>query len=223
VDGATCERLGHLRRLPLVGGDRAAREPWRMAAAALAALGRGDEIPRRFAAQPAAALVAQVLARGTGAPQTSSLGRWFDAAAGLLGLKATTSFEGQAAMLLEGLAARARPAAHLPRCPITGDGELDLRPLVAPLADATDAAQSAADFHAALALALADWVAAAAATSGIDVVACGGGCFMNDVMSRRLRVELAARGIAMLEAVAVPPNDGAVSLGQCWVAQRTGG
>ena len=223
VEGAVSVRLGHLRRLPLVGGDRAAREPWRMAAAALAALGRGEEIARRFAAQPAAALVAQALARGGGAVQTSSLGRWFDAGAGLLGLKATTSFEGQAAMLLEGLAARARPGSDLPRCPVGADGELDLRPIVAPLADATDPAQAAADFHAALALALADWVAAAAAASGIDVVACGGGCFMNEVLSRRLRAELDARGVTMLEAVAVPPNDGAVSLGQCWVAQRTGG
>jgi hydrogenase maturation protein HypF len=222
VDGAACERLGHLRRLPLVGGDRAAREPWRMAAAALAALGRGDEITRRFAAQPAAALVAQALARGSGAAQTSSLGRWFDAAAGLLGVKQETSFEGQAAMLLEGLAARAQAAPLLPRCPIAADGELDLRPLVAPLTLAVDPAQAAADFHAALAVALADWVAAAAAANGLAVVACGGGCFMNEILSRRLRGELRDRGISMLEAVAVPPNDGAISLGQCWVAQRRG-
>ena len=222
VDGAACARLGHLRRLPLAGGDRAAREPWRMAAAALVALGRGGEIAARFAAQPAAALVAQLLARGGGVPQTSSLGRWFDAAAGLLGLKAVTSFEGQAAMLLEGLAARAEAADRLPACPIGADGELDLLPLVAPLAAAADPAQAAADFHAGLAVALADWAAAAAATTGLRVVACGGGCFMNDVLARRLRLELGTRGLTMLEAAAVPPNDGAVSLGQCWVAQRTG-
>jgi hydrogenase maturation protein HypF len=222
VDGAAFRRLGHLRTLPLVGGDRAAREPWRMAAAALAALGRGDEIATRFAAQPAAALVARALARGAGAPQTSSLGRWFDAAAGLLGLRATTSFEGQAAMLLEGLAAQARPAPRPPQCPTGADGVLDLLPLVAPLAAARDPARAAADFHAGLALALAEWVAAAATDSGLGVVACGGGCFMNDLLSRQLRRELGVRGIAMLEAAAVPPNDGAVSLGQCWVAQRTG-
>ncbi len=45
---------------------------------------------------------------------------------------------------------------------------------------------------------------------------------MNDLLARRLRRELGARGMTMLEAAAVPPNDGAVSLGQCWVAQRTG-
>jgi hydrogenase maturation protein HypF len=125
-------------------------------------------------------------------------------------------------MLLEGLAATAVAAARLPRCPVGGDLELDLRPLAVLLADATEPAQAAADFHAGLALALADWVAAAAAVTGLTAVACGGGCFQNELLSRRLRTELAARRITMLEAVAVPPNDGAVSLGQCWVAQRTG-
>jgi hydrogenase maturation protein HypF len=220
VDGADAQRLGHLRTLPLVGGDRAAREPWRMAAAVLHALGRGAEVATRFADQRAAPLVVQVLERGGATPRTSSLGRWFDAAAGLLGLKTVTSFEGQAAMLLEGMAARATGRASGHRHSIEG-GVLDLLPLLAALVDATDASQAAADFHAALAVALGDWVQCAAATTGIRTVACSGGCFQNDILSRALRRELDARALSMLEAEAVPPNDGAISLGQCWVAQRT--
>ncbi len=224
VDGPRCERLGHLGTLPLVGGDRAAREPWRPAAAALAALGRGDEIAARFAAEPAASTVARILARGS-APRTSSLGRWFDAAAGLLGLVPVASFEGQAAMLLESLAVAGGPARAAVAVAPTEDGVLDLLPLLAVLADpasSTAPAAASAAFHAGLATSLADWVAWASRRSGLATVACGGGCLQNDVLARALRSGLAARGVKMLEAALVPSNDGAISLGQCWIAQRSG-
>jgi hydrogenase maturation protein HypF len=222
VDGAHVERLGHLRELSLAGGDRAAREPWRMAAAALHALGRGSEIRTRFASQPAAPTVAAMLEQNRAVVRTSSAGRWFDAAAGMLGLKPVTSFEGQAAMLFEGLAAVARDSTPaVARHRVGDDGVLDLLPLVASLDGASDPISAAARFHLGLALALADWVEQASKATGLIRVACAGGCFLNDVLSRRLRAELATRGIEMLEAEALPPNDGGLSLGQCWVAQRT--
>ena len=74
--------------------------------AQFALAGRGDEIGARYADEAAAATVADMLARGINAPQTSSMGRWFDAAAGLLDVKRRMAFEGQAAMLLEGIAER---------------------------------------------------------------------------------------------------------------------
>jgi hydrogenase maturation protein HypF len=219
VDGAAFERLGRLKPLRLPGGDRAAREPWRMAAAALALTGKGMAIPRRFADEPAAKAVATMLARGINAPETSSMGRWFDAAAGLLGVARRSAFEGQAAMLLEGLAERhgtvpADPALYT----IDDANELDLAPLAARLAVEADAGYGAALFHATLVAALADWVARAAAREHLAVIAGAGGCFLNAILARGLRAALAARGLALLEARDVPPNDGGLSLGQAWVA-----
>ncbi|HTR58064.1 MAG TPA: carbamoyltransferase HypF, partial [Casimicrobiaceae bacterium] len=219
VDGAQFERLGHLTPLRLPGGDAAAREPWRMAAAALARCSRWAQITSRFADEPAAPAVAAMLLRAFNAPETSSMGRWFDAAAGLLGVKRRISFEGQAAMLLEGLAeSHGAVAAGPPLFAITESNQLDLTPLLARLADEPDAGFGASLFHATVVEALAEWVSRAALERGIATVACGGGCFLNSILARGLHEALAARGIAMLEAKAVPPNDGGLSLGQAWVA-----
>jgi hydrogenase maturation protein HypF len=88
------------------------------------------------------------------------------------------------------------------------------------LADEGDAGFGAALFHATLIAALAEWVAAAAAKHRLPTVAAGGGCFLNAVLARGLRAELAQRDIAMLEAEQAPPNDGGLSLGQAWVARH---
>ena len=214
-----CSRVGSLVALPLPGGDRAAREPWRMAAAALHKLGRGEEIAKRYPEQQAAAMLAQMLDRGVNCPPSSSLGRWFDAAAGLLGVRQVISFEGQAAMLLEGLAERygeMLPLDHGWR--IDGD-QLDLTPLLAALADESNPGRGAAIFHATLAAALTDWVRLHA-EPGSKVLG-GGGCFLNQVLVRGLRSRLATQGLHLVEAQKLPPNDGGLSLGQAWVAMNT--
>jgi hydrogenase maturation protein HypF len=220
VDDGGFRRFGHLAPLRLPGGDVAAREPWRMAASALARCGRPAEIAARFGAEPAASTVAAMLERGVRSPPTSSMGRYFDAAAGLLGLRRRLAFEGQAAMLLEGLAEQ-HGAVEPDLLSFAIDGaDLDVTPLLARLADERDAGFGAALFHATLVAALAEWVERAAYAHGIATVACGGGCFLNAILSRELRTSLAVRGIAMLEAMDVPPNDGGLSLGQAFVGLR---
>lgn len=216
VDGAHFERLGHLCAVPLPGGDRAAREPWRMAAAVLHQLGRGDEIASRFAAQQGAPTVARMLERGLNCPQTSSLGRLFDAAAGLLGVKPVMAYEGQAAMLLEGLAEHYHDILPLDHGWRIKDGCLDLLPLFSVLADEKDVERGAAIFHATLIAALADWAHAVVPADG--TVVGSGGCFLNQILARGLRSRLGAHGLHLLEARRLPPNDGGLALGQAWIA-----
>ena len=221
VDGARCERLGRLAPLKLPGGDRAAREPWRMAAAALARAGRAGEIAHRFADEPAHEAVAAMLARGFNAPETSSMGRWFDAAAGLLGVTRRMAFEGQAAMLLEGLAERhGRVEAQHDLYAIAPANELDLTALAMRVAAERDPAFGAALFHSTLVAALAEWVTRAAEALDLTTVAAGGGCLLNTLVARGLRATLNARNLTMLEARSVPPNDGGLALGQAWVAHQ---
>ena len=230
VAGGEFVRLGHLRPLRLPGGDRAAREPWRMAAAVLHASGRGDEIAHRFSGQPAAAMLAQVLARPALCPPTSSLGRHFDAAAGLLGLCEVMQDEAEAAIALERLAAStAAPAVDRGDWRILPDAagtvapalprlELDLHPLLLCLADEPDAARGAACFQATLAAALVDWIEAARRLTGGATVVLSGGCLHNRLLADALHSALPAQGFEVLGAHRLSPGDAGLALGQAWVA-----
>jgi hydrogenase maturation protein HypF len=221
VDNERFARLGHLRELALPGGDKAAREPWRMAAAALFALGRGGEIRERFPQQRAAGAVAMMLGGNAHTPPTSSCGRWFDAAAGLAGVREVAAFEGQAAMLYESQSAQYGEVDAMDGGFVLGeDGTLDLLPLLSRLTDVRDAGFAAALFHATLAEALAVWVQRAAQESGLRRVALGGGCFLNRILSEGVRRRLEAKGFEVLDARQAPPNDGGLSLGQAWVAMQ---
>jgi hydrogenase maturation protein HypF len=169
LDGASCTRLGHLQPLPLPGGDSATREPWRMAAAVLHGLGRGDEIVAHFGTwvgEAQASNVAQMLARGQDCPITTSTGRWFDAAAAALGLGPKPGDEARAAVSLEQAATRwlgdhADPAVDRSLTPVvqastaasspagqttttsTDLVQIDLRPLLARLFELGDGAGEA--------------------------------------------------------------------------------
>lgn len=223
VDGAQFSRLGHLRPLALAGGDKAARDPWRMGAAALFDLGRGEEIASRFGDQPGAEIVAAMLAKGLNSPRTSSMGRVFDAAAGLLGICPRMEFEAQAAIALE-QSATAYIEAHGWPAPlengwrISSGGELDLLPLLGALTTEPDTGYGAALFHATLVAALLHWVVRAAEETGIERLACGGGCFFNKLLVAGLKEKVPATGLELFLAQCLLPGDTAISLGQAWVA-----
>ena len=225
-------RLGHLWPLRLAGGDVAAREPWRMAAAALQTLGRGADIEARYTAAvgaQAARTVARMLDTGLNSPPTTSTGRWFDAAAGALGLSVRQSHEAEAAIELESAAQRwfAEHGEPTPDAVIELPREttLDLRPLLARLLDWPDAEnrcdEAAAWFHLALADRLAQWAFDAAQDTRVDTVCLGGGCFMNALLTRRVTLRLQSRGLRVLRPQTHSCGDAGLALGQAWaVAQQ---
>jgi hydrogenase maturation protein HypF len=227
LDGATCERIGHLQPLRLPGGDVAAREPWRVAAAALHALGRGHEIEARFGAAVGPALargVTQMLERQLNCPLTTSTGRWFDAAAAALGLCLRQTHEAEAAMALEQLATRWLAAHALPAWTdlvVMQQGVVDLRPLFArlfELGERGEAGQGAALFHAVLAEALAQAASRAASDVGALTVALGGGCFFNRLLTDRVRARLHRFALDVVLPETVSCGDSGLALGQAWVA-----
>lgn len=231
VSLAGFERLAHLEPVPMPGGAAAVREPWRMAAAYLAAA--GQEPPAGLAERQGVrwAQVGALLAGGVSSPPTSSTGRLFDAVAALIGLRDRVNYEGQAAVELEQLAWRHTGPAGL-RAPVGGyrarlDGHL-LRGtdlvcgVLDDLAAGRDDPLIAARFHAGLVDLLARAAAAARERTGLDVVALSGGVFQNALLLSGLCARLEADGFTVLTHARVPPNDAGISLGQVAVAIALG-
>lgn len=229
VDQNNWRRLGHLWPLALPGGDVAAREPWRMAAAALHALGRTHEVGSRFAplvGEVAAHMVQRMLERDINCPATSSTGRWFDAAAGALGLSVRQAHEAEAAIVLE-QQAQAWLLQNATSTVVHGVNtqameQLDIRPLLAQLLETStglgDVPAAAAWFHLALADALVEWAALAAEQMGVRTVCLGGGCFLNKLLASRITSSLQQRGLSVLMPKVQSCGDAGLALGQAWIA-----
>ncbi len=222
-------RVAQCRYAPMPGGDLAAREPWRAAlgflslepaaaasfALAFEGVGEGE---RRVADRQ--------IERRLNAPMASSMGRLFDAAAAVLGVRRRAAYEGHAAAELEALAGnRVAPAMPVPVRDENGRWVLDPLPLLAALGDqrlaGRDAGQLAACFHESVAEAAALIAARAAEAFGLDTVALGGGSFQNARLLSGVRRRLEARCLRVLVPRLLSPNDGAISYGQAAVAAAT--
>jgi hydrogenase maturation protein HypF len=219
VDGEGFGRLGHLAPLRQPGGDKAARQPWRMAAAVLHGLGRGREIVGRFAGIEGAGVIVQMLDRGVNCPATTSCGRLFDAACGLLGVKLIAQFEGEAPMALEALTTAPVIDAGGWRL---DDGVLDFSPVLDRLS-AMEGAEGANLFHGTLAAGMTAWAGWAAEVTGVRTVVLSGGCFLNKVLTAGLVEGLRGSGLSPLLPQRLTPGDPAISLGQVWAAAMAKG
>jgi len=204
-------RIASLRLFHLLGGDRAAREPWRSAAALMWETGQ-SWVPQHRGA----ALAAQAWGKRVGTFATSSAGRLFDAAAALiLGLK-SVSFEGQGPLMLESIA---RPDCDPVEMPLERDAKGVLRadwaPLLAMLTDETlPAATRSGIFHESLAQMAVSQACALQRTVRFDAVGLTGGVFQNKMLSERVATLLAERGIPVLQHRNIPANDGGLAAGQ---------
>jgi hydrogenase maturation protein HypF len=220
-------RLGHLEPLPLVGGERAVKEPWRVAAAALAMADAAElltRLPIASVVDPDRLLEAARLAHSGGWPLASGAGRLFEAAGALIGLVDTNDWEGEAAVRLESLAAGADRTERWTEVEIDDSGDLPQLPSSRLLAAAArrlvagePSDRIAASLHTTfcdLALDLLQRVAPHAT----GVVALGGGCMVNRLLIAGLGDRLRSAGFEPLIPTQVPPGDGGLSYGQAVLA-----
>lgn len=228
------QHLGGIEPIALLGGDRAAREPWRNLLAHLEHYLGWDHIAQHYAGlelvgylqQKPLATLRKMQAHGLNSPKASSCGRLFDAVAAAVGLcREKQDYEGQAAIELEALATTvASPTTGYPiDCVLLNqDWQLQWaslwRALLADLQAGATAALIAARFHIGLADALATLVMQLRQEQGFCQVVLSGGVFQNRLLLEKLSARLREQRLTVFSPQQFPCNDGGLALGQAMVA-----
>jgi len=222
------ERPAHLRYVAMPGGEQAVREPWRMAVSHL--LDSNAHCPSLERRIPAAmvATARRMVERRLNSPFTSSAGRLFDAVASIAGVRDRVTYEGQAAIELEWLAASVPAASPYPvqlgGAPAAGPSPLivDTRPIIYAVAADVAAGVSkemiARRFHSTLVDVVAAVCGRIRSATQLETVVLSGGVFMNALLSTEVEERLRIEGFRVYCHQIVPPNDGGLCLGQVAVA-----
>jgi hydrogenase maturation protein HypF len=223
-DIAGFQRIGHLEKQPLIGGDVATRYPLRIAAGILRdepeiedwLLQNRDHFPHGYREVD---IVLNQLKMKRGVTWTTSCGRVLDAAASILGVCYERTYEGEPAMKLESLATKSK---HFPRIePVYQGNILKTAPLLCNLFENkgriphTNLAHSA---HIYMAEGLANLAIEGANAKGVKFIGFTGGVAYNEIMTLALRHIVESSGLKFLVHEVVPPGDGGTSFGQAVVA-----
>ncbi len=226
ADFLEAERVAHLAYIPMPGGAKAIREPWRMAAVYLHRV-FGPEFLRldldftRELDRSAWTTLLSMTESDTNSPLTSSMGRLFDAVAGLLGVRKTINYEGQAAIELEALAEQ--NATRWYKFEMRSDSseigaETVFRQAVDDLLANVSPAEVSARFHLGVAHLISTIARRIRKDRKLNRVVLSGGVFQNMFLLERTCRLLAADRFEVFTHQRVPPNDGGISLGQAVIA-----
>jgi len=234
ADEAGFKRVGHLPYVPLPGGDAAIRETWRTARSVFSAAlgvdrleGLGLGLWDRIGRGKVEAIDRMIQGR-INCPLSSGCGRLFDAVAALVDLRTEVLYEGQAAIELESLAARADPG-KTPVYSFESKEDVDcLVPDLGPMfgaiahdvAAGLEASLIARGFHDCLIRMMAALSVRLCDSESLDRVVLSGGVFNNRYISEKLSVILHRAGLRVYAHRLVPPGDGGISLGQAVVAAQ---
>ncbi|MCB9358165.1 MAG: carbamoyltransferase HypF [Calditrichaeota bacterium] len=224
-------RMGRLALVPMLGGDLAAREPWRMALAWLNAAFGADvyeldaviikDIKNKYGDHSLQLLLDHALINKCA--ETSSMGRLFDATAALIGFGVRHQYEGQAAMWLEGIMHREFQGLYSIGIEIN-NGMIEMNPrqmfreLLRDLRQGVSPQTMSRRFHDSIVEAWSEMTIQGVDLLKIDTVALTGGCFQNAFLLDELSTKLEHKGLRVLLPESVPCNDGAIALGQICIA-----
>lgn len=230
-DRTDFERMGSIKPFMQVGGDLSSKEGWRIAAMiAGSAYGEmGGEICEKLGICTAKEykLLSVMAEKKVNAVSSTSAGRLFDAASAVLGIRRSSTFEGEASMALQFAAekfSREPYGNYEPMEKLTAEKEgrimLCTQALIKRLCDGVqngeDKNRLAYEFHSLLADMTAQACRIISERTGVKVCALSGGVFQNKLLLKMVKCRLEKMGLRVLIHSLVPANDGGIALGQAF-------
>ncbi|MFT8313039.1 MAG: carbamoyltransferase HypF [Clostridium sp.] len=234
-DNKEFTRLGHLNYVKMPGGEMAVKEPWRMAVSYIYNLFKSakyneystnkqlKEILIKLYGNKAINIIAMIEA-DINCPETSSMGRFFDAAASLIGLRDSVTYEGQAAIELEAVASQESLDFYdydvvQENGYIVKTEKIIMGIIRDKLLDEQDNVISD-KFHSTIIKFSKDICKLIRKDTGINEVALSGGVFQNSYLLKNLSNELKNEEFLVYTNKLIPANDGGIALGQIVIANE---
>ncbi len=233
ADYVDFKRFAHLKYIPLPGGEKAIKEPWRIAFSELYSIFGNKlwELDINFVKKldkKKSKVLQRMLDQGINISLTSSVGRLFDAVASLIGIRDTVNYEGQAAIELE-MAIEESPKSKV-KTQNYGytikkdkdiyiiDMEETIRGIVEDLKRRSPKEVISLKFHNTIVELVVEMAKKIRKDTGLKEVALGGGVFQNMFLLTNAYNELKKVGFKVYIHAKVPTNDGGLSLGQAVIA-----
>lgn len=221
-------RVARLRPIPLIGGEKAIQEPWRIATALLHDAGVHGFVAEQLQGQSSRgnsdvlkqhdAWSALLTGHRHSLPITSSMGRLFDGVAALLLDTTNVSFEGEAAMRLEAMCECSEVGEY--EVPVTGDQlmELEWRPMLREIVSDLRSGIGKPIVAKKFIRTIAGAVARVCSEFQSLRVLLTGGCFQNAVLTEMTAKAIQLHPMPVGLPGNIPPNDGGLAAGQLAVA-----
>jgi len=214
------ERLYHFDYIPLPGGDRAIKEPWRTGLSYLYQIYGTDLLHLRTPLNKAFTdeelrQIISLLEKGINSPLVSSAGRLFDAVAAISGLIYRSTFQAEAPMKLEAALDPTEDGTY----PIEiKEGRISFLPLMRQLVEdlhhGISLARVSARFHLSLVNLIVDLAAEIRASQGLEKVVLSGGTFQNRFLTKKVVRKLDIEGFQVYLPDHIPVNDQGIAAGQ---------
>lgn len=229
VDDSSFERVDYFRPFMLPGGDIAAKEPRRSAAGALYEIACGSItdwrklLPQSAFSDNESETIWRMLSRGFNAPQTSSVGRLFDAVSAITGLSSKCTFEGEGAMMLEFAIGKEDSTAYyeFELKELLAGYEVDWRPMLNAIFEEYQAGVRVSLISAKFHNTLTEIIVSLAYRNKLKRVALTGGCFQNKYLLEHSISRLRSSGFTPYWHRQIPTNDGGIAVGQIAAVARS--